>query len=232
MHIGPHHLLHGKFSTLPKPYAVIRRAIVEDDKGDGVVEGDAEAEDDDEHDTTAEADENGEVSAGDGRATKRRKSDGNGRSPEGQARPSSFSGTLFEPDLESALFQTPAKPSRQMENRRRDERSGSSPTSSSFQPSSAIKDYSSELDFSSPPAYDLEEEDEDGGGYTEAKRPQDVDNADEDGDDKIDWGDSPSAALAGNAIRRAKKRKDKVSKRTRRYEVVGIVRKKVVFALR
>jgi hypothetical protein len=180
LHLGEHHLLHGKMANLAKPYAVIRRALALAPEGAaGEVEGDAEDEEDLEDDLLAM----------DARPTSKGKGQDKGK---GKAEDEEEEGPLF-PDL----FQTPPKKSNDP---------SSSP--SSIYPSSAIKDYSSELDFSSPPMSD-----------TSSKR--DLEESSDDSEDN------------GEEERRRKKAKGSGKKeRTRRYEVVGIVRKKVVFALR
>jgi len=171
-------------ANLPKPYAVIRRALALAPEGTaGEVEGDAEDEDDLEDDLLAI-----------------------------DARPIAAKGKgkqkaeVEEEEEELPLFpdilQTPPKKSNDP---------SSSP--SSVYPSSAIKDYSSELDFSSPPMSDT--------STSKGDRNSDL-KEDSDEDDYE----------AEEERRRKKAKKSGRKERTRRYEVVGIVRKKVVFALR
>jgi len=169
-------------ANLPKPYAVIRRALALAPEGTaGEVEGDAEDEDDLEDDLLAI-----------------------------DARPIAAKGKgkqkaeVEEEEEELPLFpdilQTPPKKSNDP---------SSSP--SSVYPSSAVKDYSSELDFSSPPMSDT----------STLKRDRDLEEDTEEDEDE-----------AEEERRRKKAKKSGRKERTRRYEVVGIVRKKVVFALR
>lgn len=95
-----------------------------------------------------------------------------------------------------------------------------SPNSSSpIYPPSAVRDYSSELDMASP----ARERDNDDVGF---KRSWD----DED-DDEDDEGERKKLKVEG-LVRRKKVKKEGERERTRHYEVIGLVRKKVVFALR
>ena len=171
-------------ANLPKPYAVIRRALALAPEGTaGEVEGDAEDEDDLEDDLLAI-----------------------------DARPIAAKGKgkqkaeVEEEEEELPLFpdilQTPPKKSNDP---------SSSP--SSIYPSSPIKDYSSELDFSSPPMSDT--------AMSKRDRDSDLEEDSEEDEDE-----------AEEERRRKKAKKSGRKERTRRYEVVGIVRKKVVFALR
>jgi len=173
-------------ANLPKPYAVIRRALALAPEGTaGEVEGDAEDEDDLEDDLLAMDARPSAVNA-QGKGKGKQKAD------------------VEEEEEELPLFpdvlQTPPKKSNDP---------SSSP--SSVYPSSAIKDYSSELDFSSPPMSDT----------STLKRDRDLEEDSEEDEDE-----------AEEERRRKKAKKSGRKERTRRYEVVGIVRKKVVFALR
>jgi DNA mismatch repair ATPase MutL len=172
-------------ANLAKPYAVIRRALALAPEGAaGEVEGDAEDEEDLEDDLLAM----------DARPTLKGKAQDKGKGKgKGKAEDEEEEGPLF-PDL----FQTPPKKSNDPQ---------SSP--SSIYPSSAIKDYSSELDFSSPPMSDT----------STSKR--DLEESSDDDDDEEE-----------EERRRKKAKRSGKKERTRRYEVVGIVRRKVVFALR
>jgi hypothetical protein len=190
LHLGEHHLLHGKMADLAKPYAVIRRALAlvpADGEGGGAVgevEGDAEEEEDLEDDLLAMD-----------RQTSNRpsaKAKGKGKQKEEEEEEE---GPLF-PDINITPPHTP---------KRGGQHPPSSPSSSMY-PSSAMKDYSSELDFSSPPVSDT----------STSKRDRDDESESEDEEEE----------------RRKKVKKSRKKERTRRYEVVGIVRKKVVFALR
>jgi hypothetical protein len=165
-------------ANLAKPYAVIRRALALVPEGAaGEVEGDAEDEEDLEDDLLAM----------DARPLKS-KSQVKGKGKE-KAEEDEDEAPLF-PDV----LQTP---------RKRSNDPSSSP--SSIFPSSAIKDYSSELDFSSPPMSDTS---------------------------KRDLGSSDDEEEEEEERRRKRAKRSGKKERTRRYEVVGIVRKKVVFALR
>jgi hypothetical protein len=172
-------------ANLAKPYAVIRRALalVPAEGAVGEVEGDAEEEEDLEDDLLAMD-----------RQTSNRpsaKAKGKGKQKEEEEEEE---GPLF-PDIDTTPPHTP-------------KRDGQHPSSSpsSMYPSSAMKDYSSELDFSSPPVSDT----------STSKRDRDDESESEDEEEE----------------RRKKVKKSRKKERTRRYEVVGIVRKKVVFALR
>lgn len=197
---------------------------------EGAVEGDAEAEaedDDDEDDegglepqlaeeTVTKADE------GDGGILKRRKTD-----------TAEVTSAVNEREQapNSMEFTTPLRPARMGNNENlADPGPSSSPSSSSaFYPSSAVKDYSSELDFSSPPPEAESDEDVNAGGANPPRRNQ-GDEADE--EDRVDWGDGAEVAKRPVAVRKRRRKAEKEKRRTRRYEVVGVVRKKVVFALR
>jgi hypothetical protein len=177
LHLGEHHLLHGKITTLPKPYAVIRRALTQNEGAIGEVEGDADEEDDIKEEETRTRTPKGKAKAPD--------------QQKGAEEDDEEEGPLFPPDPDGPLFQTPIKGIGH---------ASSSP--STVLPSSAIKDYSSELDFSSPPMSD---------------------NADEEEEERPETRKRKASGNKGDPSKR---------QRTRRYEVVGVVRKKVVFALR
>jgi hypothetical protein len=194
LHIGQHHLLHGKIATLPKPYAVIRRA--EAPTAAGTLEGDAE---DEESDADHEEEE---------RTPKRgpgRRASAAQLSPLAQKRQLDE----LEEEDEPPLFPEQVTPRRAPP---------SLPPSSplSFHPSSA-HDYSSDLDSSPvarfgtlpPSEFDEEEAEEERERRREEAR----------------------AAREREERHRARRRAAR-PERTRHYEVVGVVRKKIVFALR
>ncbi|KAL7422367.1 hypothetical protein Q5752_003013 [Cryptotrichosporon argae] len=189
LHLGAHHLLHGKIVTLPKPYAVIRRAaVVGGASAARAIEGDADAEESDAEREGAEA-----VTT-----PKRARAGGAGRGRPGQQRgeeEDEDEAPLFEPNED--IFGTPARPAHV--------------DSSSPFPSSA-RDYSSELDPTSP--YRLNS-----GG-------------DDDDDDGAAREVEAQRRLEERKRERREKRKREGGERTRHYEVVAVVRKKVVFALR
>ena len=91
-------------------------------------------------------------------------------------------------------------------------------SSSPLYQSSAPRDYSSELDASSPSRWDTDEF-----GFKANHA-----NGDEDEDDE----EAEMDRVRKEEERGREKRKTTEKQRTRHYEVVGIVRKKVVFALR
>jgi len=162
-------------ANLAKPYAVIRRALALAPEG---AAGEVEGDAEDEEDLEDD------LLAMDARPTLKGKGKGKGKAEEDEEEDPLF------PDI----LQTPPKKSIDP---------SSSP--SSIYPSSAIKDYSSELDFSSPPMSDT------------SKR--DLESSDDEEEEEKER-------------RRKKAKRSGKKERTRRYEVVGIVRKKVVFALR
>jgi len=167
-------------ANLAKPYAVIRRALALVPEGTaGEVEGDAEDEEGLEDDLLAM----------DARPTLNGRNHEKGKG-KGKAEEDEDEAPLF-PDV----LQTPPK-----------KLNDPSSSPSSIYPSSAMKDYSSELDFSSPPMSDT------------SKR--DLQSSDDEEDEEEE------------ERRRKKAKRSGKKERTRRYEVVGIVRKKVVFALR
>ncbi|KAL1405820.1 hypothetical protein Q8F55_007498 [Vanrija albida] len=168
LHVGAHHLLHGKIATLPKPYAVIRRVV---GHGAGAaIEGDAADEESDEE-----------------REARQRETPKKAKVDEEED---------DEPPLFADAFTTPSKAHAPL------------PSSSPFVPSSAARDYSSDL--SSPVTA------RDAWGFPVT--PGDEDDDDDDEEEQ-------------RAERRRKRRRES-KERTRHYEVVGVVRKKVVFALR
>lgn len=175
LHLGEHHLLHGKITSLPKPFAVIRRVVgtSRTTLGGDAIEGDAEEE---EEESSGEGEE---------RTAKKRKVDDD----------SDEEPPLFAPNPDD-LPLTP---------RGRQPPSSSSP----IYPPSAMRDYSSELDMSSPA--------------------RDIDDSEDDGAE-----DEEKVAVEAKrkAAKRKRERKEGERERTRHYEVVGVVRKKVVFALR
>ena len=180
-------------ATLSKPYAVIRRALalVPAEGAVGEVEGDAEEEDHLEDDLLAMDKQTPNRPS----AKNSGKGEGKGKEKEKEkADEEEDEGPLF-PDITPP--QTP---------KRGNGHPSSSP--SSIYPSSAMKDYSSELDFSSPPVSDTSKRD----------REEESDSEDEEEEEE--------------ERKRKKAKKSGKKGRTRRYEVVGIVRKKVVFALR
>lgn len=172
---------------------------------EGAVEGDAEEEEDlEEGDSEDEpADDKARISKVDG---KKRKS---GRDDEHDA------GGDGGRDGQ-AIARTPSP--------RRRPQASSSPFP--INPSSSVKDYSSDLDFSSPP--------DTMGRWT---RNGDDDNEDEDeasgNENQGGNGSKKRGRGTGEADdKRKAKRRSERPKRTRVYEVVGVVRRKVVFALR
>lgn len=192
-------MLHGKISSLAKPYAVIRRALTQNRNVDGAVEGDAEEEDDLEDDLDVESKKTPT------RLKENGKGKGKGKASRDEDEEEEEEGPLFPVDPDGPLFQTPTKG---------DSNPSSSP--STVYPSSAMKDYSSELDFSSPPISEA------------SSRGRKRDNDDEGDEDDQDG--SPEMV---KRRKHSKKGLDPNKKqRTRRYEVVGVVRKKIVFALR
>lgn len=191
-------------ATLAKPYAVIRRALAEAEDVAGAVEGDAEEEDEIE-DTVV----NGKTRS----TPQQQRQNGKGKAKEDddEEEEEEEEAPLFEPDPDGPFFVTPHRTTGRGKGTGNGQAS-SSPTSTVY-PSSAIKDYSSELDFSSPPisvtssrpdAEEGEEDEHDGSPVNRKKRKSET-----------------------GRLRKADKKQ-----RTRRYEVVGVVRKKVVFALR
>lgn len=218
LHVGSHHLLHGKIATLAKPYAVIRRAVA---SAGQTLEGDAEEEESDadneeEERTPKRTAANGQAGASGSRpadpassplaSATRRLAGGKG----GDESEEEEDGPLF-PEAQ----QTP--PARSM-----------ALSSSPFLPPSSARDYSSDLDSSpvrgnldldsSPPrglGDDDGEEEEREREREERKRRREEERAEREREERH------------RARRRAAR-----PERTRHYEVVGVVRKKIVFALR
>ena len=198
LHLGEHHLLHGKFAALQRPYAVIRRVYgdptptTNEASGDGV-------------DTSSESsgDEDGEI----GEPSKRLKQ---------RAGEEEEDGPLF-PDIHTTPHhsRTNGKPN------------GHVPSSSSpFYPPSTPLDYSSDLDASSP-ARDWQ--------VDQFGEPQNGDEEDKEDDEDARERREVEGMRVKRDESRAKvkaRRKREEKERTRHYEVVGVVRKKVVFALR
>lgn len=176
-HIGEHHLLHGKVSTLPKPYAVIRRVRGE---GSTTVDGDAADE---------ESDAEREAEVGEDERTPKKAKHGD-----------------EEDEDEPPLFPEQTSP---LATKQPQLYPPSSPFPSSM-PSSA-HDYSSDLEMSSPPRQPESDDEDDQARRRERER--------------------EAQEKARKAERRARRRAER-PERTRHYEVVGIVRKKLVFALR
>ena len=189
--MGEHHLLHGKIASLPKPYAVIRRVIGSPGQilSGKAVEGDA----DEEESQLGDEDEYDEEVCPQG--TKGFRDNHEEEVDEEDERP------LFPSNV---IPTTPIS---------RHQPCSSSPI---YLPS-ARRDYSSELDRSSP----VRGCDTDVFG---SKRSRDDDDDDE-GEGRLVKKKRLGRRLNGE-------RKDEERERTRHYEVVGVVRKKVVFALR
>jgi hypothetical protein len=183
-------------ATLAKPYAVIRRALATVEGIEGEVEGDAEEENDLEDEGPSAISSKGK------KVTPSRNSKGKGKGKHDDEEEEGEE-PLFPSEPEYDPFQTPAK---SRNGKHANGHASSSP--STIYPSSAMKDYSSELGFSSPPMSD-----------TSSKRRLNDGDDDEDEDEE-------------ERPRKKSKKGSKMKERTRRYEVVGIVRKKVVFSLR
>jgi hypothetical protein len=100
-------------------------------------------------------------------------------------------------------------------------------SSSPFLPPSSIRDYSSELDFSSPAQRF---------GSKRDRSDNEDEDEDEDEDDKEDEDeeeeDEETKRKRLKVERKKAERRAMKPERTRYYEVVGVVRKKAVFALR
>lgn len=201
LHLGEHHLLHGKMANLQKPYAVIRRVLGKRKAGDEPHgDGDEAEHEEDEDEDGFDAEMGGEESSRMrkyGRPTAKSPRPSGGASEDEEDDP-----PLFPP---SSPPHTPGHAGHML--------SSSSP----FIPPSSIKDYSSELDPSSP-----------------ARGGPSVHDSDEDEGDIF----ADEKAQAEEARKRAKIEKKRLERRlarperTRSYEVVGVVRKKVVFNLR
>ncbi|RXK42344.1 hypothetical protein M231_00334 [Tremella mesenterica] len=215
LHLGPHHLLHGKIVSLPKPLAVIRKShapIATTHKADvhsdrntrGVLEGDVSEED-------QEEEEHDPLQTMDTRA--------------GPSKPSKVKKTTEESEEEdeeplfpmTKPFRTPSRLGKSH---------GHTPSiksSSPVYPPSSIQDYSSDLDPTSPYRQD------------ECDRQMTTlhDNEDEMESPSVLRREREKRKREEEEKKRRKKRKLEHDKeRTRYYEVVGLVRKKVVFSLR
>ncbi|WVQ95124.1 hypothetical protein IAU59_002218 [Kwoniella sp. CBS 9459] len=228
LHLGAHHLLHGKFVNLQKPYAVIRRVVASTSTGElsgtAALEGDAIEEDRDEDEDDDEGDHDEEDEEED-------EDEDDGR--------------LFEPNPDIDLLPTTPR------KRRRVAGGGtmsmtttipsSSPMSSIATPRTPL-DYSSELDMSSPARFeeselDSTDDDGDSSGEQSSKRKKSKLNK--------NGATGPLPKKKNKNGRTVEKKGKKTGEsildsgagtvdrsRTRHYEVVGVVRKKVVFALR
>ncbi|WVW85417.1 hypothetical protein I302_107455 [Kwoniella bestiolae CBS 10118] len=191
LHLGPHHLLHGKFVNLQKPLAVIRKAIgpnINDDQGNTTkLEGDAMNEEEEAESSEEEEEEN-----------------------------------LFEQD-------EPSTPLRNGNEKGKGK--GMEYSSSPVYPPLTPIDYSSDLEMASSPArseWDLTQDEDDDEG-----RPSKRSKMDKSIGTK---GSGLGRSKDSKAERRVKEKQKRLEQgekeRTRRYQVIGIVRRKVVFALR
>ncbi|KAK8854624.1 hypothetical protein IAR55_003363 [Kwoniella newhampshirensis] len=185
LHLGEHHLLHGKFVNLQKPYAVIRRVVGNPSSSKALaLEGHASEEESGTSNGSSEEDDDEEDKP------------------------------LFEPNPDLDLF-----PSTPVNTKIRSLQDSSSPISRN--PASTPKDYSSDLEQgSSPPQSSLP--------YTEAEDEEDEEESRKRKRLKLDKEKMKKVKAKAEAKLRYKGEKE----RTRHYEVVGVVRKKVVFALR
>lgn len=104
-------------------------------------------------------------------------------------------------------------------------------SSSPSYPPSTPKDYSSDIEMSSPAGSQM-----DGFGFPKRGRAQDEDEDEDEDEEDIDIERRKRRKLeeakAKEKRERREKRREGRKERTRHYAVVGIVRKKVVFALR
>ena len=128
------------------------------------------------------------------------------------------------PSRRARQYTTPSRPSHA---------SGSSP----ILPPSAVRDYSSDLDYSSPYRAEMDRLGLDGSSQQTPIGKEGGDESDEDDvareADELRKRRAAREELAAQARKRKKRRVDRGEKeRTRFYEVVGVVRKKVVFSLR
>ncbi|WVF67502.1 hypothetical protein IAT40_002258 [Kwoniella sp. CBS 6097] len=214
LHLGAHHLLHGKFVTLQKPYAVIRRVVTSAsaylDGVDGsavALEGDAAEEDrEDDDDDEEESEKSEEEEEEEGR--------------------------LFEPNPDADLLPTtPRKHKRRRLTTDTESDRGTSMAMAMSIPSSSPMsmatprtplDYSSELDMSSPARSDFDDLPSD----------TDEDENDEGARQKKKSRLNSKATTAKKGVKSKSAPAQADTSRTRHYEVVGVVRKKVVFALR
>lgn len=189
LHLGPHHLLHGKFANLQKPYVVIRRVT-----GDLLANG-----------GKAEDAERIKGIAVQGDAVDEESSDEEEEEDDEE-------GPLFEKDEDAETTPTEDR-----------EAPGSS---SPFYPPSTPKDYSSDIEMSSPAQSQIDDF-----GFPKRGREQDQDEDEEDISTERRKRRKLEDAKEKEKRERRKKRQGR-KERTRHYAVVGIVRKKVVFALR
>lgn len=100
-------------------------------------------------------------------------------------------------------------------------------SSSPFYPPSTPKDYSSDIEMSSPAGSQMDDF-----GFPKRGRSQDEDEDEENIDIERRKRRKLEEAKAKEKRERREKRREGRKERTRHYAVVGIVRKKVVFALR
>ncbi|WWD02195.1 hypothetical protein V865_000233 [Kwoniella europaea PYCC6329] len=182
LHLGPHHLLHGKFVNLQKPYAVIRKVIGTSNSVEGTtkLEGNASNEESNEEDSSSEEEEEEEENLF------------------GQDEPTTPL-KLKSMDYSSSPVYAPLTP----------------------------MDYSSdlEMDPSSPARSEWDQSEHDDQEDEDQERPNKRAKTKVNGGGKI------------STVERRKKEKQKKLEsgekdRTRSYQVIGIVKRKVVFALR
>ena len=195
LHLGPHHLLHGKFVNLQKPYAVIRKAVGA--ASGTTLEGDSDEEVDMDEGPTSSKKRRVEKTVAGTRSDKGGGDDDDDDDDEDEEAP------LFAADPD--IFPSTPPASKHVT------------SSSPYHPASAARDYSSELDpTSSPPQWDEDDEDEED---EEVRKPRGV-----------------AVETREKEVRRKgqarDRRKPEEKERTRHYEVVGVVRRKVVFHLR
>ncbi|WWC63499.1 uncharacterized protein I303_106102 [Kwoniella dejecticola CBS 10117] len=228
LHLGAHHLLHGKFQTLQKPYAVIRKVVgnaipgtidpkAKNTETTTILEGDALDEESDNQDAGHAEDAEDEEEEEE-------------------------EGPLFPKSDEIGIPVTPAK--RRRVGDKLGERGDGlmiNPVSSSpfseYQAPLTPMDYSSELDMSSPARsvddFDkTEDEDEDEEEEEDGKRPS---KRSKNGNKIRPMGMSRKERRQKEKklrLRAGEKEKEKERDRVRSYAVVGIVKKKLVFALR
>lgn len=181
-------------STLPRPYAVIRKAVA---ASGSTLEGDIAAEESDEEHEAEEA-------AEDSKTPKKQKTTStNGALPSGQMK--------LEEEAEGEDDAAPFPDAFTTPKRGRASGPSGPASSSPWEPPSSARDYSSDLD-SSPAPFEIEDDDDDDEEALKAKEEEQRRR------DKLE---------AKRKMARAER-----PERTRHYEVVGVVRKKVVFALR
>ncbi|WVO14481.1 hypothetical protein L204_102116 [Cryptococcus depauperatus] len=180
LHLGPHHLLHGKFANLQKPYAVIRRVV-----------GDPEPDNE----------------------THERK----GIAVEGSFNEEEES----EDEDEEPLFPVSDRETAFVKDQ------GATPRSSSpFHPPSTPRDYSSDIEMSSPVLGRVGSL-----GFSKRGREEEIDEETREEEEQIGKR-KKMEEIKQRQKRTVKKLNGEEKERTRHYAVVGIVRKKVVFALR